>query len=194
MNQAADDPEIFVRSMATRGHVGGLAGAAFEAMVVLQSAGKDFILVETVGTGQDEVEVAAAVDTTVVVLAPGLGDEVQASKAGVMEVANVIAVNKADRDGAQLVAADLHATLEGIPVVQTVARDGSGVGELYEAITVAGESGSHRLLESWLDNVVTERLRERISKSVWQDAVSRMTDRSLSPYEAADLVLESLKS
>ncbi|HXV64489.1 MAG TPA: methylmalonyl Co-A mutase-associated GTPase MeaB, partial [Vicinamibacteria bacterium] len=89
MTSVADDPEIFIRSMATRGHVGGLAGAVFEGLVLLEASGKDFILLETVGAGQDEVEVAAAVDITVVVLAPGLGDEIQAAKAGLLEIADV---------------------------------------------------------------------------------------------------------
>ena len=178
--------------MATRGHVGGLAGAAFEAIVLLESSGKNFILVETVGAGQDEVEVVAAVDVTVVVLAPGLGDELQASKAGLMEVGDVLVVNKADRDGAALLAEELHAHGDGIPVVKTRALTGEGVEELFE--TIGRVEGPRRLMEAWLWNLVHELTQSRISPAVWADALQRISERTLTPYDAAEEILESMRA
>ena len=121
------DSSIFIRSMATRGHVGGLADAASEALLLLEAAGKDVILLETVGAGQDEVEVTAAADATLLVLAPGLGDEVQAAKSGIVEIADVLVVNKADREGADLLEKDLLAVAEDRPVRKTIATRAEGV-------------------------------------------------------------------
>ena len=111
MQEHATDPGVFIRSMATRGHLGGLAWATPQALRVLDAAGCDVILVETVGVGQSEVEVAATADTTVVLLAPGMGDAIQAAKAGILEVGDVYAVNKADRDGADATARELRMML-----------------------------------------------------------------------------------
>jgi LAO/AO transport system kinase len=134
------DSSIFIRSMATRGHVGGLADAALEALVLLEAAGKDFILLETVGAGQDEVEVAAAADATILVLAPGLGDEIQAAKSGIIEIADVLVVNKADREGADLLEKDLVAVAGERPVRRTIAIRGEGVAEvLSDAERIATE-------------------------------------------------------
>jgi len=132
MQGHAGDAGIFIRSMATRGHHGGLAGSTREAVTVLQVAGYDVILVETVGVGQDEVDVAKVVQTLVAVVAPGLGDEVQAMKAGLFEVAHIVAVNKGDREGADMT---LHDLKEWVPrVIRTVAVKGEGIPELLEAI------------------------------------------------------------
>ena len=191
MDAVAHDPEVFVRSMATRGHVGGLSGAAFEALVLLEAAGKDFILVETVGAGQDEVEVAAAVDVTVVVLAPGLGDQLQASKAGLMEIASLVVVNKADRVGADLLAAEVHAHTDGKAVFETVALEGKGLEPLFDAIE--SSRGQRRLVEAWLRNVVREMLYERISDSKWKNAVRGIEERRVTLYEAADALLKELE-
>jgi LAO/AO transport system kinase len=126
------DAGVFIRSMATRGHHGGLARSTREAVRVLEAAGYDVIFVETVGVGQDEVEVAAVAQTVVVVVAPGLGDEVQAMKAGLLEVAHIVVVNKGDRDSADSTVRDLS---EWVPkVVRTVAVKGDGLPELIEAI------------------------------------------------------------
>ena len=190
MDSAAHDPDVFVRSMATRGHVGGLSGAAFEALVLLEVAGKDFILLETVGAGQDEVEVAAAADVTVVVLAPGLGDQLQASKAGIMEIANILVVNKADRDGADVLAEQVHAHT-GKPVFKTNALKGDGLEPLFDAIL--GARGERRLMEAWLSSVVQQIVRERIPPSAWEDALRRLKERSVTPYDAADALLKVLK-
>ncbi len=111
MQSHATDPDVFIRSMATRGHLGGLAAATGQVLTILEAAGKDVILVETVGVGQDEVEIVETADVSVVVLVPGLGDEVQALKAGIMEIADVFVVNKADRDGVDSLVAEIQAML-----------------------------------------------------------------------------------
>ena len=133
MQEHATDPDVFIRSMATRGHLGGMALAAPEAVRILDAAGYDLVIVETVGVGQAEVDVAAATDTTLVVLAPGLGDAVQMAKAGILEVADVFVVNKADRDGAGDVARELRQMLHlgaarpwDPPVLATTAHRGDG--------------------------------------------------------------------
>jgi LAO/AO transport system kinase len=152
MQEHATDPDVFIRSMASRGHLGGLAWATPQALRVLDAAGCDVVLVETVGVGQSEVEVAGLADTTVVLLAPGMGDAIQAAKAGILEIGDVYAVNKADRDGADVTARELRAMLalgsevrdergggagaEGWRprIVKTVASRGEGIAELAEAV------------------------------------------------------------
>ncbi|MER7585174.1 methylmalonyl Co-A mutase-associated GTPase MeaB, partial [Kitasatospora sp. NPDC097691] len=144
MQDHATDPEVFIRSMATRGHLGGLSWTAPQALRVLDAAGCEVILVETVGVGQSEVEIAAQADTTVVLLAPGMGDGIQAAKAGILEIGDVFVVNKADRDGADATARELNHML-GLgeareagdwrpPIVKTVAARGEGVDEVVEAL------------------------------------------------------------
>ncbi|MDP9330424.1 MAG: methylmalonyl Co-A mutase-associated GTPase MeaB, partial [Actinomycetota bacterium] len=141
MQEHATDPGVFIRSMATRGHLGGMALAAPEAVRILDAAGYERIMVETVGVGQAEVDVAAATDTAVVILAPGLGDAVQMAKAGILEVADVFVVNKADRDGADEVARELKQMLHlgaardwEPPVLATSAQQREGIEELWAAI------------------------------------------------------------
>src|SRR6185436_10963268 len=141
MQEHATDPDVFIRSMATRGHLGGMALAAPEAVRILDAAGFDLVIVETVGVGQAEIDVAAATDTTLVVLAPGLGDAVQMAKAGILEVADVFVVNKADRDGAPEVVRELRQMLHlgaardwDPPVITASASQGEGIEDLWEAI------------------------------------------------------------
>ena len=141
MQGAYDDPAVFIRSMATRGATGGLARAARDVVDLLDGAGFDWILVETVGVGQDETDVVRTVDVVVVVTVPGLGDEIQAIKAGIMEIADIFVVNKSDRDGADRAVSHLEsaiAMVEGeapkIPVLQTVAVQNEGVAELLETL------------------------------------------------------------
>ena len=147
MQDHAGDDGVFIRSMATRGHLGGLAASAAQAVRVLDAAGCDVVLVETVGVGQSEVEVAGLADTTVVLLAPGMGDAIQAAKAGILEIGTIYCVNKADRDGADATARELRTmvaigrNVEGDdasvwrpPVLQTVASLGEGIDELMAAI------------------------------------------------------------
>lgn len=140
MQEIASDPEVFVRSMGSRGRPGGLAAAVEDAAVILKAAGKDIVLVETVGVGQGELDVAGAVQTVVVVLTPGMGDEVQSMKAGLLEVADIYVVNKSDLPGADTVARGLHILAEQTPgswrrpVIQTSVVSGLGVAELADAV------------------------------------------------------------
>lgn len=141
MLESQDDPDVFLRSMASRGQVGGLALAAFGAALVLDAYGFDMVIIETVGTGQDEVEIASLADTVLLVETPGLGDHVQSVKAGILEIADIVAVNKADLPGAEDVVRDLRQAMRTsrdgdwrIPVLKSVAEDGSGIAELVETI------------------------------------------------------------
>jgi LAO/AO transport system kinase len=209
MQAHATDPEVFIRSMATRGHLGGLALAAPEAVRVLDASGADVILIETVGVGQAEVEVATAADTTLVVVAPGWGDAVQASKAGILEIADVFVVNKADRDGASEAARDLEVMLKMgpelewlPPVIQTSTVNGEGIDELWEAIEshrkhleAGGELDRKRrvrLLRE-VEEMVSVRLRDRAASMLEQGAMEKLADdlvaRRVDPYRAADILV-----
>jgi len=139
MQQHHADPGIFIRSMATRGGSGGLARATADLVRLMDAAGKDYVIIETVGVGQDEVEIAGLAQVTVVVLVPGMGDDVQTIKAGIMEIADIFVINKSDLPGADVVERELQAMLSLAdgpkpPIVRTVARDGTGVAELLETI------------------------------------------------------------
>ena len=147
MQQHHADPGIFIRSMATRGATGGLARATADLVMLMDAAGRDYVLIETVGVGQDEVDVAGLAQVTVVVLVPGMGDDVQSIKAGIMEIADVFAINKADQPGADRVERELRAMLGLVhgdrpkpPIVRTVATEGVGIEELLKAIAAAGAS------------------------------------------------------
>ena len=143
MQAHAGDAGVFIRSMATRGHLGGLARATSEAVLVLDASGRDVVLIETVGVGQDEVEIVRTADVSIVTIVPGAGDDVQALKAGIMEIADIFVVNKADRDGADRAAASIEAMLSlhtfaedewRPPVLKTEATTGKGVAEVLEAV------------------------------------------------------------
>src|SRR6188474_1567186 len=143
MQSHASDAGVFIRSMATRGHLGGLARATADAALVLDAAGRDYVIIETVGVGQDEVDIVRLADVSVVTLVPGTGDDVQALKAGIMEIADVFVVNKADREGADRLVSSvetnlaLHAYASGEwrpPILKTVATTGAGIPELLAAI------------------------------------------------------------
>ena len=142
MQQHHADPGIFIRSMATRGSVGGLARNTADIVRLMDASGRDWILIETVGVGQDEVEIAGLAQVTVVVLVPGAGDDVQAIKAGIMEIADVFALNKADLPGADRVEMDLHAEAGNAPVIRTVATTGDGVPALIAACEARFEAGT----------------------------------------------------
>jgi LAO/AO transport system kinase len=205
MQDHATDAGVFIRSMATRGHLGGLALAAPEAIRVLDAAGKRWIIVETVGVGQVEVEIAAAADTTVVVVTPGWGDSVQTSKAGLLEIADVLVVNKADRNGADSAVRDLVMMLELSgdrawvpPIVETVATEDRGVSELWDAITrhrtfleQDGRLVARRAarLRTEMHAIVVEQLSSAADDLCTGDQfdalVTRVVDRSLDPYGAA---------
>src|SRR5690606_17105048 len=143
MQRHALDPDVFIRSMASRGHLGGLSAAAPQALRVFDAAGYDVVLVETVGVGQSEVEVAEVADVCLVLLAPGMGDGIQAAKAGVLEIGDVFVVNKADRDGAQPLIRELRTMIALAehgpddwkpPIVRTVATTGEGIGDLVQQL------------------------------------------------------------
>ncbi|MCB1293025.1 MAG: methylmalonyl Co-A mutase-associated GTPase MeaB, partial [Mycobacterium sp.] len=128
-----NDPDVLIRSVATRGHLGGLAAAVPAAVTLLSALNYDLVVVETVGVGQSEIEIAAVADPTVVVLNPGAGDAIQAAKAGLLEVADIVVVNKADREGADQTVRDLRAET-GVPILKLIAAQGDGITELVEAI------------------------------------------------------------
>ncbi len=182
MQDHATDEAVFIRSMASRGHLGGLAAATPQAVRVLDAAGCDVILVETVGVGQAEVEIAATADTTLVLLAPGMGDGIQAAKAGILEVADVFVVNKADRDGADATVRDLRYMLSlggrhseagawRPPIVKTVAARSEGIDDLLAALdkhadwlASSGELGRRRQVRAAaeIEAIAVATLRERI--------------------------------
>ena len=215
MSDHASDPGVYIRSMATRGHLGGLAWAAPQAIRVLDAAGCDVVLVETVGVGQSEVEIASQADTSVVLLAPGMGDGIQAAKAGILEIGDVYVVNKADRDGADATARELNHML-GLgesrapgdwrpPIVKTVAARGEGIDEMVEALE------KHR---AWMEerDVLAQRRRSRAAREVETIAVTALRERigdlsgdrrldalaerivagDTDPYRAADELVEGL--
>ena len=138
MQQHHADPGIFIRSMATRGTMGGLARATADLARLMDAAGRDYVIIETVGVGQDEIAITSVAQVTVVVLVPGMGDDVQAIKAGIMEIADIFVVNKADRPGAERVELELHAEGFDCPILRTVATEGKGIAELVAAIDAAG--------------------------------------------------------
>jgi LAO/AO transport system kinase len=208
------DDGVYIRSMATRGHLGGLAVAVPDAVRVLSSVGMPVVLVETVGVGQQEVEVAAATDTTVVVVNPGWGDAVQANKAGLLEIADLFVINKADRPGARETRRDLELMLELTelgpwrpPIVETVASTGDGVDELWQAIgrhrshqIDHGTLASHRRtrLEREFRQILVARLSEQIDAVLVggevDDISSAMLAGAIDPYVAADRVLDRMVS
>lgn len=206
MQSHALDPGVFVRSMATRGHLGGLALAAPEAIRALAACGYRTVLVETVGVGQVEVEIAGAADTTVVVMNPGWGDAVQAAKAGLLEVADVFAVNKADRPGAEEARRDLEAMLDmnpsmgkwRPPVLTCVATAGEGIDELWSAVcrhrdhlATSGELEERRArqLLAELDRVVVARLQAGLDHMNADRVREALLRREVDPYEAAERLL-----
>jgi LAO/AO transport system kinase len=209
MQDHATDEGVFIRSMATRGHLGGLSLATPQAVRILDAAGKPWIIIETVGVGQVEVEVAGAADTTVVVVNPRWGDGVQANKAGLLEIADVLVVNKADREGASDTVRDLELMLELAgerdwrpPIVETVATDGRGVGDLWQAVHdhrayLEADGRLERRRDSRLRDelraIVHERLREgadaRCRGEQFDRLVEQVAARELDPYAAADELL-----
>jgi LAO/AO transport system kinase len=134
MQQHHADQGIFIRSMATRGESGGIARATADVARLMSAAGKDYVLIETVGVGQDEISIAALAQVTIVVLVPGMGDDIQAIKAGIMEIADIFVINKSDQPGADRVERELHAEGFSCPIVRTVATEGKGIAELVAAV------------------------------------------------------------
>lgn len=212
MQDHATDPAVFIRSMATRGHLGGLALAAPEAIRVLDASGAELVVLETVGVGQAEVEVAKAADTTLVVVAPGWGDAIQASKAGILEIADVFVVNKADREGAGEAARDLRHMLHlgpelewTPPVVLVSSTTGEGVDELWEAMErhqkhlesdgLLDRRRRERLLHE-VEEMVAVRLRGRVAEALegeaWESLADDLASRRVDPYRATDILVRSI--
>ncbi|KQS57930.1 transporter [Geodermatophilus sp. Leaf369] len=206
MGVHAEDPGVYVRSMASRGHLGGLSWATPQALRVLDAAGCDVVVVETVGVGQSELEVASLADTTLVLVAPGMGDGVQAAKAGILEVADVLVVNKADRDGADRTARELRSMLTMAPasgwtppVLRTVAARDEGIDEVLAAVedhrdwlASSGEGVRRRRVRAAreVEAIAVGELRRRMGDVGGAAAIDALADRvvagELDPYAAAD--------
>jgi LAO/AO transport system kinase len=207
------DEGVFIRSMATRGHLGGLARATSDVALVLDAAGKDIVMIETVGVGQDEVDIVRTADISIVVLVPGTGDEVQALKAGIMEIADIFVVNKADRDGADRLVQSVSATLAlqtvqpgdwRPPILKTEATTGRGVPELIDAIAKfrAHSEGArvtrqrarqeYRLREL-LSHRFMQQVEETLPDGELQRIVDRIADRKVDPYSATTAILKTVR-
>jgi LAO/AO transport system kinase len=216
MQRAAVDPGVFIRSMATRGYLGGLARTTSDVIKILDAFGKDFVIVETVGVGQDEVDIAKTADTTILVLAPGLGDAIQSMKAGVMEIADIYAINKADRDGADQLFSDVRIRVDQdvhirkaawqAPVLMTIAVDDQGVTELVEAIDThrrflqeTGRMKSARrektrhetlaLLKEEVSRIILERI---LGNGRFDALIDEITSRKKDPYTTVQEIVQSI--
>ncbi len=213
MQTHSADEGVFIRSMATRGHLGGLSRATSDAALVLDAAGRDVVIIETVGVGQDEIEIVRTADVSVVVLVPGTGDDVQALKAGIMEIADVFVVNKADREGADRLVSAIEANLslqsygpgEWRPrLVQTVATTGAGLGDLMSAIwafradrTATDTARRQGRSEHRLREILASRFLDRLEHVVLAPGelaaiVNRIATRQTDPYSAADALIARL--
>ena len=213
MQQHALDPEVFIRSMATRGHLGGLAAATSQALRVFDAAGCDTVLVETVGVGQSEVEVSRVADCTVVMLAPGAGDGIQAAKAGILEIGDVFVVNKSDREGAHAVVRDLRTMIaldphvDGEwrpPIVSMVATTGEGISDLLAALDrfrveaeAEGRWPARRLVRARqeVETLALAQLQREFrldSGTELEELATAVRDGQLDPFTAAARLLESL--
>jgi len=213
MQEHATDPGVFIRSMATRGKLGGLAWAATHALRILDAIDSGVIVVETVGVGQAEVDVAREADTTIVVLAPGFGDAIQANKAGLLEIADVYVVNKMDREGANSTARDIKQMLHlgeardwEPPVLLTQASEGKGIDELWaeverhrEHITASGELQRRRVARNRHEivEIAMARIRHAIDdvgdRDLLQTLAEQVTEHGLDPYTAADKLLAEVE-
>jgi LAO/AO transport system kinase len=209
MQAHASDRGVFIRSMATRGNLGGLARATSEAALVLDAAGFDVVLIETVGVGQDEIDIVRTADISIVLVVPGAGDDVQALKAGIMEIADIFVVNKADREGADRAAAAIETLLSlqtfaagqwRPPIIKTVASNGTGVPELVDAMerfrqdTKEAEASRRRTRAEWrLRELLSQRFLRQVDQHVtaqeFDEILSRIAARDLDPYSASDEIV-----
>jgi LAO/AO transport system kinase len=210
MQAHAGDDGVFIRSMATRGHLGGLARATSEVALLLDAAGKDVVLIETVGVGQDEVDIVRTADVSLVTIVPGAGDEVQALKAGIMEIADIFVVNKADREGADRTVASIEAVLSlqafgpqdwRPPIVKTEATTGRGVPELLDAVerfrahSSASRDERRRARAEWrIRELIAQRFIQHVESTVLSPGefgaiLDRIASHEVDPYTAVDDVL-----
>jgi LAO/AO transport system kinase len=207
------DEGVFIRSMATRGHMGGLARATSDAALVLDAAGKDVVIIETVGVGQDEVDIVRTADISIVVLVPGTGDEVQALKAGIMEIADIFVVNKADRDGADRLVQSVAAMLAlqafqpgdwHPPILETEATTGKGVPELIDAIekfrvhSEATRATRQRTRQEYrLRDLLAHRFMQMVEQALPEGELQRVVDgiasREVDPYSAAADIIDRVR-
>jgi LAO/AO transport system kinase len=215
MGGHAHDEGVFIRSMATRGHLGGLARATADVALVLDAAGKDIVIVETVGVGQDEVDIVRTADISIVVLMPGTGDDVQAIKAGIMEIADIYVVNKADREGAEHLVKSIAASLSlhtfapgdwKPPIVKTEATTGAGVPELWQAIRTFREQTQDRRAQrqrarqearvrDLVSHAFMTHLERTLAAGEFEQVIAAVADRRLDPYSAArDLLRRAIGS
>jgi LAO/AO transport system kinase len=213
MNDLSTDPGVFIRSMGTRGMIGGLTSSVYDVVEILDAAGMNVILVETVGVGQDEVDIVKIADTTLVVLVPGLGDAVQTIKAGLMEIADIFVVNKADKPGAEQVVAELESMLDlashierRIPVVSTSAKEKKGIPLLLRAImehqdylrkSKVFETRRRQRYEAELIEIIRKRLMnfifdENKLKGKVDSCIEKISKKELDPYSAADEILGTM--
>ena len=214
MQDHFSDPGIYIRSMATRGSLGGLAHTTADVATVLDASGRDLILIETVGVGQDEVDIVRLADITVVILVPGMGDDVQTIKAGIMEIADVFVINKSDREGAERVEREIRA-MQSLatrkdgwvpPVVKTVASSGEGVAQLAEAIASfqeylrEGNLRRARSVANWrerllgmLRDTLLEKAREQVGDGQLERYASEVADHQRNPYTLVEEIARRLE-
>lgn len=212
MQNMATDPGIFIRSMAARGHLGGLARATVDAVAILDAAGYDKLIIETVGVGQDEIDIVKTATVTVVVLVPGMGDDIQAIKAGIMEIGDVFAINKADREGVLRTERELESLLSiserpdgwTPPIVKTIATEDKGVDELAKAIARYSEFAGaqsqpsngrranvaeHRIIELLRDRLLRTALEKTVSQTELREMAESVADRRRDPYSVVDEIM-----
>ena len=208
------DAGIYIRSMATRGSLGGLAGTTADVATVLDASGRDLVLIETVGVGQDEVDIVRLADVTVVILVPGMGDDVQTIKAGIMEIADIFVINKSDREGAERVEREIRAMQSlaarqdnwSPPIIKTVATEGAGTAELAKAIAdyeaylakhnlVVKKRARHwhdRLLEMLRDGLLRRVVREQVGEEEINRYAAEVAEHKRDPYSLVEEIVASL--
>jgi LAO/AO transport system kinase len=206
MQRHHEDSGVFIRSMATRGWMGGLARATIEMAMLFDAAGRDVVIVETVGVGQDEVEIARLADVTLVLVVPGMGDDVQAIKAGIMEIADVFVINKADLPGVEKLERDLKSNLtlahrpDGWipPIVKATATEGQGIDAALAAARkyMAAGLGQLRAQENWalrLRDLLRDRLLDRLPQAALNDAAAKVARREIDPYTSVNDLLNIIQ-
>jgi LAO/AO transport system kinase len=214
MQDHHSDPGIYIRSMATRGSLGGLARATADAATVLDASGRDLIMIETVGVGQDEIDIVRLADVTIVILVPGMGDDVQTIKAGIMEIADIFVINKSDREGAERVEREIRA-MQSLstrhdqwtpPIVKTVATDGVGIQELtraitdYEAYLKKEDLAFKKNVENWqlrlvemLRDAMLEKARARLDRGSLERYAAEIAEHKRDPYSLVEEIVHGVE-